>query len=387
MRKLHIASLFASIGIWWGVEKIQANLSLWLTNLGYRFTHLVLEDKQPRNEYAGPIHSFATPFIVWFGVKKIFSLFSLARQVKKYCAQHMVDVLIGQWDFFFMVTWLSKLFGNKTRCIAMVHTSIWVRHPRVNRVLRYFLKLHDVLVMTSHQEMDTFITLYKFPQEKLYLIYNAVDIGSLTNQAKTPLSPDYEALFVRGKKNFINVARLNYQKNQQLLINAFAALDDTDTQLLLVWEGDERGDITDLIKKLWLTDRIHLLGNQTNPHQFVARADYWVLSSRFEGFPVVLIEGWALWKPIIAIDCPTWPREFLDPNRKVDEITDSFVTTAHGLLVKFDEHSITHLTEAMNYVLTHDTKQMQSAVQKYCQRFDNSENAKKWDILIQSLDN
>ena len=52
-------------------------------------------------------------------------------------------------------------------------------------------------------------------------------------------------------------------------------------------------------------DSIHFLGNQSNVYKFLARSDCFVLSSRFEGFPVVLIEATCIGIPIISTNCPT----------------------------------------------------------------------------------
>lgn len=381
---IKVASLFESIKIWWGVEKIQANLSLWLTDLWYEFHHIIMEDKQARNEYAWKIYILWDKFILWFWITKIFLLCKLARKVQKYCNKNHIDVLIGQWDFFFMVTWLSKILGNKSKIIAVVHTSIWVWHRVVVLVMRFFLSLHDHIVMTSQAEMNTFFTQYRFNKDKLTLIYNAIYIPKVLQQWEELINSSFQYLFTNEKKTFINVARLNYQKNQQLLIQAFAWLNNANLQLIIIGEWDERKNLELLIQELNCSDKIFLLWNQENPHAFVARSDYWVLSSRFEWFPVVFSEWWLFAKPMIAVDCPTWPREFLDPKSKLWTI-DWFAVADNGILVQFDEYNPEYLIKALQYTIDHDLSTQQQSVQKYCQQFDNTINAKKRDSLIQSL--
>ncbi len=87
---------------------------------------------------------------------------------------------------------------------------------------------------------------------------------------------------------------------------------------------------------------------------------------------------------MIAIDCPTWPREFLDPQWKIWKI-DCFTIADNGVLVKFDEQNHEFLTQAMNYVLDNNLSEQAWNVCNYCQIFDNSVNAKKRDDIIQSL--
>jgi len=64
-----------------------------------------------------------------------------------------------------------------------------------------------------------------------------------------------------------------------------------------------------------LTEDVDLPGFQTNPYPFLARADLFVLSSRWEGSPNVLTEAMALGSPVVATDCPSGPRELLDGGR------------------------------------------------------------------------
>jgi glycosyltransferase involved in cell wall biosynthesis len=60
---------------------------------------------------------------------------------------------------------------------------------------------------------------------------------------------------------------------------------------------------------------VHFTGYRNNPHAVVAHASALVLSSRYEGMPMVLLEALALGKAVISTDCPTGPREILDDGR------------------------------------------------------------------------
>ena len=91
-----IASLFASIRIGGGVEKVQSNLSLALTKLGYNFYHILSEDISPKHEYAGKIISLNSPFVMGFGLKKILSLFKDAFNTARICKQEKIEILLGQ---------------------------------------------------------------------------------------------------------------------------------------------------------------------------------------------------------------------------------------------------------------------------------------------------
>ncbi len=384
MNKLRIWSLFASLKIGGGVERVQANLSTVLSDLGYDFVHILMDDHNPRCEYKGEIINLGIPFVLGFGIKKIWLLFGLAKKVSQICREKNIDILIGQWDFFFMVASLTKVFGNKAKILSVVHTSIWVWSRFVRTVMKRFLKKSDHIVLISEYEKNTFIHKYWFDPKKLTLIYNAIDIDHIKTQSQEPLDSQYDHLFTKSKKTFVNVARLNYQKNQSLLIHAFSRLRDLNTQLLLVGEGDEKENLEKLIVQLGLSQRVFLLGNQKNPHQYIKRSDYWILTSRFEGFPMSMLEAAALGKVIISLDCPTWPREFLDPDGKIENIDTTFVLADNWILVKF-ESSEEELSQLMDYVLKHDLSQLSKNCENYCQQFDIKTNGIKRQNLIKSL--
>jgi glycosyltransferase involved in cell wall biosynthesis len=98
-----------------------------------------------------------------------------------------------------------------------------------------------------------------------------------------------------------------------LLIETFAKLaDDFSDWDLWIWgEGSERSMLTDRIAELNLADRIFLPGRTRDAWDEMAAADAFVLSSRFEGMPMALMESMALGVPAVAFDCPSGPRELM----------------------------------------------------------------------------
>lgn len=112
---------------------------------------------------------------------------------------------------------------------------------------------------------------------------------------------------------FINVARLEKQKDHITLLSAFAQLAHLDCQLILLGKGSLEQEIKATIQALGISDKVKLIGFSDNPFRYLKNADCFVLSSNFEGFPNVLLEALACSLPIIATDCRTGPREILAP--------------------------------------------------------------------------
>lgn len=101
---------------------------------------------------------------------------------------------------------------------------------------------------------------------------------------------------------FINVGRLSPEKNQTRLIRAFAEVHTARPQarLLIVGTGPLRADLQHLIDQLGLRDVAFLTGSQNNPFAIMAASDCFVLSSRYEGQPMVLLEAALCNMPIVS---------------------------------------------------------------------------------------
>ena len=77
-----------------------------------------------------------------------------------------------------------------------------------------------------------------------------------------------------------------------------------DIELVILGEGEERDNLLSLIKNLRLENKVHLLGFVHNPYVFFRNAEIFVLSSRWEGLPTVLIEAMCCGTQVISTDCP-----------------------------------------------------------------------------------
>ena len=105
---------------------------------------------------------------------------------------------------------------------------------------------------------------------------------------------------------------MSEQKDYPTLIQAFAQLQTTvPSRLAILGDGEERSSIETLIDKLGLSERVCLVGFTENPYQWMQRADLYVLSSRWEALPTVLIEAMACGCNVVSTDCPSGPAEIL----------------------------------------------------------------------------
>ncbi|MBF0261262.1 MAG: glycosyltransferase [Magnetococcales bacterium] len=106
----------------------------------------------------------------------------------------------------------------------------------------------------------------------------------------------------------IHVGRLATQKRHDLLLDAWSRIREPRLLVLLT---DQDPRLQRMIAERLLTDRVWIVGFQTNPYPWIAGARLLILCSDHEGMPNVLIEALACGTPVVSTDCPSGPRELL----------------------------------------------------------------------------
>lgn len=109
------------------------------------------------------------------------------------------------------------------------------------------------------------------------------------------------------------VGRLDSGKQFNLLLDAFAVLAwrHPSWELAILGEGPERVQLVEQVQRLGLSGRVHLPGRAGNVGEWYSRADLYVMSSRFEGFPNTLAEAMAYGCAAVSYDCDTGPRDII----------------------------------------------------------------------------
>lgn len=104
-------------------------------------------------------------------------------------------------------------------------------------------------------------------------------------------------------KTIVSIARLTSQKRLDRLIAAFAHVRSPDTRLIILGEGEDRAKLQALIGSLGLENRVVMPGYVDDVAAFLARADLFVLTSAYEGFPAAILEAMAANCPVLSTDC------------------------------------------------------------------------------------
>src|SRR5690606_25458309 len=162
----------------------------------------------------------------------------------------------------------------------------------------------------SHGVADDFSELTGFPRSRVDVLNNPVVTPALVRAAKESVDHPW---FQPGEVPVvIGVGRLVKQKDFESLIRAFGKVREKRVcRLVIFGEGEQRPYLAQLIEHLGLEDAIDLPGFADPIFPYMAKASAFVLSSRWEGLPGVLIQAMACGCPVIATDCPSGPREIL----------------------------------------------------------------------------
>lgn len=209
-----------------------------------------------------------------------------------------------------------------TRVIATVHNtpSQVVANARTLRArllpvwTRFFYRWADKVVAVSQGVADELVHYVGIPAEKVKVIYNPIVTPDLFQKAEEPLEHPW---FQDGEPPVVlGVGRLTKQKDFPTLIRAFALVRRQRlVRLMILGEGEERSMLEALVRELGIEQDVALPGFVQNPYPYMKKAAVFVLSSRWEGLPTVLVEALALGTPVVATDCPSGPREILQNGR------------------------------------------------------------------------
>lgn len=182
----------------------------------------------------------------------------------------------------------------------------------VRTVMPLAFRRADAIVVPSRDMAPNLIRHTRLPEQVFHAIPNPLPLDEVATRcaAAWPLGDD---LVKQGKRIVLAAGRLSAVKDFPILLGAFAQLDPRkNAHLVIVGEGEERASLEQTVAALGLAGRVSLPGHLSDPLPAMARADVFVLSSRFEGMPNVLLQALAAKAPVVSTDCPTGPRQILE---------------------------------------------------------------------------
>lgn len=210
------------------------------------------------------------------------------------------------------------LAGGDTRAYIRLGTTVSTNlasRPLLDRLvqrwsMRTFYRWADGIVVPSHGCADDLATFARLPRELIRVVPNPVVTSAMASLAEE--APPHPWLADPSIPVVLGVGELSERKDFATLIRAFARLRGMRRcRLLIFGEGRRRRELDALAEGLGVTDDVALPGFIANPYAAMSRAAVFALTSRWEGFGLVLAEALALGTPSVACDCPSGPAEIL----------------------------------------------------------------------------
>ncbi|HEY8363833.1 MAG TPA: glycosyltransferase, partial [Tissierellaceae bacterium] len=181
-------------------------------------------------------------------------------------------------------------------------------------LMKFLYPLADAVIAVSEGVAKDLTQIIGLPAEKVKVIYNPVITPEIFKKAEEPIKHPW---FAPGELPVIlGVGRLTKQKDFITLIRAFDIVrKEYPSRLVILGEGEERPELEALVQELDLEQYVNMPGFVENPFSYMKKAAVFVLSSRWEGLPNVLIQALALGIPVVSTACPSGPTEILEKGK------------------------------------------------------------------------
>ena len=198
-----------------------------------------------------------------------------------------------------------SLSGSKLSKIASINNSIYI-HSNYEQIyakekeFREFFDNRDIrnfkhIIFVSNQAKDSFLKYYKDEKEKCLVLNNFINTKEIEEKKKVKI----EEKKPKDKTLLMFIGRLD-DTSKKLGRAIHLIKDIKKTELWIIGDGKDKDKYQEMVKKEKLENRIKFLGAKKNPYPYMDIADYIILTSDYEGFPVTYLEAITLQKPLIT---------------------------------------------------------------------------------------
>ncbi|MDI9520816.1 MAG: glycosyltransferase family 4 protein [Bacillota bacterium] len=349
-----------------GIERVTSILANKLSNDSILEIHTMayLQDSRPLFYDLNPLIHQHVLFTSSVSMTKAIVLYRAVKKVKSILQNERIDILISCGTLFFPLGILACK-NTKTKCMCWEHTnpSIIIDHKFQSFCRLFASQRCDHMVVLTLSAKDYYQKAYPLLNGKISQIYNPVDVDSAR-------SKKYDAQSCQ----IISVGRLSYPKNFDRLIDLAARIlpDYPDWIWDIYGEGEDRKKLQRMIDDYQIGSQLFLRGQVSNLYDLYSKYAFMVMTSRYEGFPMSLIEGAANRLPLISFDVPTGPNEII-------------INNVNGYLI--DEHDDKKMLECIRLMINNQSKRTDMSQKSYqsTRRFQLEQIAEEWKRLCEKI--
>lgn len=288
--------------------------------------------------------------------------FKVINQLKKYIVENNIDVLIGV-DTILSLFDIPAIKGTKCKYIAWEHFNfnynLGVKLRDIGR--RYAVKKASALVVLTDRDKNYFEKNLKIKCE-LKRIYNPFIFKNIQEK------------YIPNNKTIVSAGRLTSQKGFDILLEVAKKIKDknVDFKWIILGDGEDKNLLEAKIIEYGLSKNVELKGKVKDVNSFYKESRMFVLTSRFEGLGLVVLEAKMNCLPVISFDCDCGPSEM---------IKDSI----NGYLIKpFD---VEEMSNKIIELLENDDKciKFSNNAKLEIEKFDPKNIINEWDNLISEV--
>lgn len=268
-------------------------------------SYFMLREKRKKNLFSK----------ILYEIKKVIIKKKVKRYLKDNVTSEEYDLII---DFSNILSSNIIEFRHyiKKPIIKWNHTQLNITKKSHKKEIEKISKIYnqyDAIISICNAMNEYLYDLLPIENNKLYTLYNPINLTDICNST---------SISINDEDYFLNVSRLVKGKGLLQLVDIYSKLKKlgVNQKLYIIGDGELRYELEQKISFHKLEKDCILLGEIANPYPYFKGAKLFLFTSETEGLPTVILESMGCGTPVIAMDCPTGPKEILGGNSEYGKL-------------------------------------------------------------------